>query len=50
MVDSGAKARVEARVRALLDEAARAAHDPAVSIPLRRVLLGATEALGNRER
>ena len=50
MVESGARARVEARVSALLDEAMGALEDPAVPPALRLVLTGAAAALGHRER
>jgi geranylgeranyl diphosphate synthase type I len=50
MVESGARARVEARVTALLDEAMGALDDQAVPPALCHVLTGAAVALGHRER
>ena len=49
MVESGARARVEARVATLLEEAMGALEDPAVPVALRHVLSGAAVALGHRE-
>ncbi len=49
MVESGARARVEARVDALIEEALGALEDPAVPPALRHALAGAAAALGHRE-
>jgi geranylgeranyl diphosphate synthase type I len=50
MVESGARARVEARVAKLLDEALGALDDASVPRSLRDVLAAAASALGHRER
>jgi geranylgeranyl diphosphate synthase type I len=50
MVESGARARVEARVTALVGEALAALDDFAITPALRGLLTGAASALAHRER